>query len=214
MLRRAALFVLLAVPGFAQKDFLTPDEVDQLREAQEVPDRLNLYMRFATQRMDMLEQSFAQQKTGRSVLIHDLLEQYTGIIDAIDTVVDDAIRRGKSLEAIPKVADTQKTMLARLEKWLEAKPRDLNRFQFVLEQAIESTRDSIEMNSQDIKERKRDVLDKDAKEKKDREALTTPEQTEAKKAEDQKKATEEAKPQKKAPTLRRTNEPPPPEKKQ
>jgi hypothetical protein len=213
MFRRALFLALLSFPCFAQKDFLTPDEVDQLREAQEIPDRLKLYLRFATQRMDVLEQSFAQQKTGRSVLIHDVLEQYTGIIDAIDTVVDDAIRRGKSLEAIPNVADAQKEMLARLEKWQESKPRDLSRYQFVLEQAIEATKDSIEMNSQDLKDRKREVLDKDTKEKKQREADLTPEQVDQKKAEEQKKAAEEAKPARKAPTLRRKGEVPP-EKKQ
>jgi hypothetical protein len=213
MFRRAVLVALFSFPCQAQKDFLTPDEVDQLREAQEIPDRLKLYLGFASQRMDVLEQTFAQQKTGRSVLIHDLLEQYTGIIDAIDTVVDDAIRRGKSLEAIPQVAGAEKAMLARLEKWQESKPRDLGRFQFVLEQAIEATRDSIEMNSQDLKDRKREVLDKDTKEKKQREAEMTPEQLDQKKVEEQKKAAEEAKPARKAPTLRRKGEAPP-EKKQ
>lgn len=216
-MRRAALLLLFSTACFAQKDFLTADEEDQLREAQEIPDRLKLYIRFANQRLDLLQQTFAQEKAGRSSLIHDLLEQYTGIVDAMDTVIDDAIRRGKGLDAIPSVADAEKSMMAKLEKWKESGPKDLARYEFALDQAIETTRDSVEMNAQDIKNRKRDVLEATQKEEKQRQEMSKPVETgEAKPAatDAAKKPADPAKPARKPPTLLRKGETPPPEKKQ
>src|ERR1700748_2741778 len=95
---RSFLMVLLvaasaALPALAQKEFLTQDEVEKVREAQAPNDRLKLYVLFARQRLDQFQQLMAKEKPGRSLMIRQLLEDYTNIIDAIDTVSDDALRR-------------------------------------------------------------------------------------------------------------------------
>jgi hypothetical protein len=201
------LFVFLCVlffnGAFAQRDFLTADEVDQVRLAQEPNMRLQLYTTFAQQRLALIEQAVAQEKQGRSKLIHDLLEDYTKIIEAIDTVSDDALKRKVDISAGTKaVADANKEMLAKLEKIRESEPKDIARYQFVLDQAIDTTRDSAELAQEDLQKRSTDVQAKAKKEIDEREAMMKPEEVAAKRQEE-KKAVET---KRKAPTLRRKGE--------
>ncbi len=195
--------LLAALPSAAQRDFLTAAEIDQIREVQEPNARLQLYVGFAKQRVTLLQQLVAKEKVGRSGMIHDVLDEYSQIIDAMDTVTDDALRRRLPLDTGTKtVADGEKEMLASLTKVSESKPKDLELYRFALEQAISATQDSLELAQEDVKRRAADVDAQDAKEKKEREALMRPEEVEAKRTA-QKKEEEQ---KKKVPTLRRPGE--------
>lgn len=212
------MVMVLGTPLLAQKDFLNSDEADQLREVQEPDLRLQLYLRFAQQRIDQLDQLMAKPKTGRSGMIHDLLEQYAKIIEEIDTYIDNAIKRQKPITTMEQVAKTEREMLAQLEKFGEMNAPDKSRFQFALEQAIDTTRDSAEMSELDLKTRTRDVETREVELRKEREALNTPEgKEEAKKAAAKIEAEKTGVPAgKKKPTLYRKDEKPgekPPEKK-
>src|SRR5688572_1752678 len=194
-----SLFICVSCCVAQDRDFLTADEADQVRLAQEPNLRLNLYLHFAKQRLDLIQQAVAQEKAGRSKLIHDLLEDYTNIIEAIDTVSDDALKRKLDVvEGVQAVGAAEKEMLAALEKIQESSPKDIGRYQFVLDQAIETTRDSSELAAADLKGRTVTIETKAKKDREELEALMNPEEVKAKREAEKK----EAQAAKKAPTLR------------
>ena len=206
---KPALFCLcvFSLAGFAlaqaKRDYLSSDEVDQVRVAQEPNERMQLYLHFAKQRLDQVDQLLAKDKPGRSALIHDLVEEYTQIIEAIDTVADDALRRKLVIDkGNAAVAKDEKAMLAGLRKIQDSNPKDLARFDFVLKDAIDTTSDSIELSEQDLNARAQTVAEHDKKERTEREAALTPQELDEKKAAEKK----EAQQQKKRPTLLRPGE--------
>jgi hypothetical protein len=202
--------LLIAAPLAAQHDFLTNDEIDKIRDAQEPNLRLKLYADFARERVDLVKNLLSKDKTGRSALIHDTLDEYCKILDAIDTVADDALGRKLDVKAgLDAVANVEKQMLPYLQKVQDGHPKDLERYDFVLKQAIDATTDSLEAAQEDLGKRTMEVEAREQKEKQERLDSMSPVEREGKLADEkkaeEKKAMEEEK-QKKAPTLYRPGE--------
>lgn len=210
MLRIVSLLIVAGTIAIAQqRDFLTADEANQVRLAQDPNERFKVYLTFARQRLDLIQQAVAREKSGRSALIHDLLEDYTRIIEAIDDVADNALRKKVAIDiGMKEVTAIEKQLLDSLEKIKAGQPSDVARYQFVLDEAITTTRDSLEMSQQDLAARQTETEAGVKKEKETRESLMQPKDLEAKRAAEKKAQQEEGK--RKAPTLRRKNELPPP----
>lgn len=195
---RALLGVVLlcsAAPLAADHDFLTNTEIDQVRLAQEPNERLQLYLGFARQRLDELKQLVKESRPGRAAMIHDLLDEYGQIIDAIDTISDDALARKADIGVGTKaVAAAEKGFLPALQKIRDSQPSDLARYEFALSQAIQATSDSLDNAGTDLGKRSSEVTDRLKKEKSEREASMTPEEVDAKKKEAKDATTRSKKP--------------------
>ncbi len=190
-----------------KRDFLTTDEANQIRNIQEPNARVVLYLHFAKQRVDQISQLMEKEKPGRAALIHDLLEDYTKIMDAIADVTDDGLRRRIDLtKGYQAIAGDAKTNLELLQKIDDSQPKDIERFDFVLKDAIEATTQSYADAKLTQDERKQQVAEEQKREKESELANMTPEEAAAQKAADAKKAEEK----KKAPTLLRPGESLPP----
>ncbi len=208
MKRLFACLFIAALPIAAQdRDFLTPNEVDQIREAQEPNDRLTLYLHFATERLDLMKQYLAKDKTGRSLFVHNAIEDYNSIIEAIDSVSDDALKRHAPIDkGTIAVINAEKGFLDTLNKIRDNPQSDYNRYKFVLEQAIATTSDSRDLAMEDSQKRSTEVIAADEKEKKDREANMASSEVKDRKKQAQGIADDKA--QKKVPSLYRPGEKP------
>ena len=166
-----------------------------------------MYLKFAQNRVAQLQQLLSKERAGRSALAHDLLEDYTGIIEALDTVGDDALRRKIDLsKGMVKVAPGQKTLLEQLQALDKKEFADKARYEFVMKDAIDATNDSIDLAA-DLGGREAEVAEKDKKRESERKEGLTSEDA---KREADDKAKEQQQPNaKKAPTLRRPGDPPP-----
>lgn len=206
----ALLCLCLGAGAWAQdRDFLTPNEVDQVRQTQEPNERLALYVHFAAQRLDLLKQYLAKDKPGRSIFIHNTIEDYNSIIEAIDSVSDDALKRKVVIDkGTIAVLNAEKDFLAELQKVKDGPPpRDLERYRFVLDQAIATTSDSRDLALEDSNKRSGELTAEEEKERKDREAAMPTAEAKQRRQEQQDQGDQDQK--KKIPSLYRPGEKPP-----
>ncbi|HWE49523.1 MAG TPA: hypothetical protein VG273_07035 [Bryobacteraceae bacterium] len=208
-----------ALPVLAQRDFLTTDEVERVREAQEPNDRLKLYVLFARQRMDQLQQLLSKDKKGRTAEVRQLLSDYSSIIDAIDTVSDDALKRHVAIvEGAAAVAAAEKRFLGQLQKISDSPPADAGLYDISLKDAMAATSDSMDLAGNDPSKRAAELVADEQKEKKAVKTITraedslgkTPDEIAADRKQEAKAEAEVAgKPKRKPPTLYRPGEKPP-----
>ena len=198
-----------AVCSAQDRDFLSPNEVAQVREAQDPNDRLLLYVGFARQRLDLVQNYLSKDKPGRSIFVHNYLDDYTHIIEAIDSVSDDALRHNKQLDkGTVAVLNAEKEFLDALSKIQDSNPRDLDRYKFLLTEAIDTTSDSREQSMTDSTKRAGVLSAEDAKEKKEREAMMPAKEVKARHTEAAAEADQKEKDEKKIPSLYRPGEKP------
>ncbi len=175
-MKRLPMFVLIcasfaaAIPALADKDFLTEDEIEKVREAQAPNDRLKLYILLARQRMDQLQRLLNKEKKGRSAEARELLEDYSSIIDAIDTVSDDALKRGVDIgEGTAAVKTAEKRFLGQLQQIQDRNLPDVDLYDVALKEAIGNTSDSVDLASDDPTKRGATLSAEDKKAKQEAE---------------------------------------------
>ena len=174
-----------------QRDLLTDHEADVIREAQAPDLRITHYLHFAGLRLELVRQQLAIEKPGRSATIHRNLDEYGRIIETIDVVIDDALDDDKDVsEVMDKIVSEEEEFLSSLRRMTDDPADDSFRYEFVLDDAIEITQDSVELAQQDLGERLTGVRAADERDRQKLEESMTPalrEQTAKIKKEEEKK---------------------------
>ena len=139
-LRKAAesallwLLLLSAVGGQFREEPLNPKEVDQLRDAAQIPaQRMKLYVDFARARLLSLEQMRADPNVkDRAQQTHDKLENFLAVYDELNDNIDTFVERKEDLRKPLKMvieADTEfQAKLRALESSRESSPSELERY--------------------------------------------------------------------------------------
>ncbi|MBZ5646737.1 MAG: hypothetical protein LAN37_05870 [Acidobacteriia bacterium] len=156
------LLLLVAALASAQRlrrDPLTEAEADHLREvAQEPEKRIKLIIKFAQARLEAIEQLRGDPKMaeGRGKKIHDLLEDFTVIVDELDDNVDMYAKRKDDIsKSLGEVIIADGAFQSRLQALRDAAQSDARNaqeskdYQYVLENAFEAVKSS-EQDAQDL----------------------------------------------------------------
>jgi hypothetical protein len=142
-----AMLLLSAASASAQKrDPLNPKEVDEMRETAEVPDkRLETMVKFARARMSSIEQLEANAKTAkdRPMQIHDLLEDFTALVDELEDNLDMyGAHKADMRKGLTLLIEAQSEWHIKLRRLKEqSPPEELDQYSFVLTNATEAVGD-------------------------------------------------------------------------
>jgi len=147
-----ASFAASAPTGRGRRDPLTEAETDQLREhAQEPVIRLRLYIKFAGARMIDIEEVPANAKSdpNRGQKIHDLLEDFSNLIDEIDDNIDNYSEHSSDIrKPLKELIDAESDWSFRLRTLKDASAKDpqvakqARDYSFALDAALDSVNDS------------------------------------------------------------------------
>jgi regulator of replication initiation timing len=161
--------------GKVRRDPLNDLETDGLREVALEPDkRLKLYIKYAQARMTAVEQLRSDPKLAadRGKQIHDLLEDFTNIVDELDENVDMYHERGSDLrKPLKELIEANSDWQLRLRTLKEAPTSDANaakearEYYFVLETSIDSVNESADNSRKVLAEENISFAEKKKKKK-------------------------------------------------
>ena len=163
MIRRFGLVLILvstALPLVAQRkrDPLTPPEIDQLRDAMLDPDqRLKLYVSFARDRMNKLEQMRADPKsTDRAQQTHDMLQDFLAVYDELNDNIDMYVGRKDDIRKPLKLiieADTEfQSKLRAIKDAANSDAAEARQYEFLLTNAIDTVDSSADDHRKTVAE--------------------------------------------------------------
>jgi hypothetical protein len=145
---RALLFAVLVlgflIPGHAQEDFLTRGEVEEVRDAQEPKKRLELYLIIAQRRIDAIKTGITSQKAGLGRATQKSLEEYTSVLEALETTLADGReKRGIEEKDLAKATEIETEFLTYLNSLNTEGSPGYEEYHFTLEEAIAVTEEML-----------------------------------------------------------------------
>jgi len=139
-----------------QKDYLSEEEADKIRDARWPADKIKLYVAFAEDRLKKFDYELNRKtpERRRSEILNGLLNGYAGCVD--DAADQIAVAQEKQMdihEALKLMETKEKVFLDSLEKYDKDGP-ELDTYRDTLEDAIEGTKDAL----MDVQEAEKEML--------------------------------------------------------
>jgi hypothetical protein len=116
------------------KEYLTPKEIEQIQDAQEIEKRVKIYMDAASLRLRRAEERLSGKETPPDdpfefFSVEDMLEGYYRIFRSVMMILDDAFQKpgtdklilGKALKNLKDITEKAEKELAALKKTAEDK---------------------------------------------------------------------------------------------
>lgn len=147
----ALAMALSGVPAGAQHpDYLTPEEVELVRETQEPNKRVELFLRFADQRLRLFEQALTPApggKPARTDELKDMLNNFTRALDDAAEALDQPLQRGGADLRPTRIGVNKRAddFLKRLNLVQQTDLGSSEDLRYDLEDAGEATRDLLEL---------------------------------------------------------------------
>ena len=156
---RAAVFTLMILAATAQAaqaqqkgDYLSEDEEDKLREAQDPSERIKLYLEFEQARLDQLD-SFrskpADPKYDNGAFMDGLLTQFIGLNDELRNWIDDQYdRNGDMRRGLHLLLDTGPKQLEQLRRMQQSPDANSADYGDSLRDAVADLTDTLDGGTQ------------------------------------------------------------------
>jgi len=152
--------LLLTLAGHVsaqRRDPLNDKEIDEMRESADLPDkRIEVMVKFTRARMTAIDQLRANGKTAkdRPMQIHDLLEDFTSLLDEIsdnvDTYGSHKADMRKGLTLLVEANSEWQLQLRRLKE--QSPPEELEQYSFVLTNANDAVKEMADDARQELQE--------------------------------------------------------------
>ncbi|MGD0956963.1 MAG: hypothetical protein ABR953_09040 [Candidatus Acidiferrales bacterium] len=156
-MRRTVIFIVLAVAILAslgaaraaaapqQKDYLTEEESDKIRDAGTPAERITLYVAFAEDKLKKFDYELNRKtpERRRDEILNGLLNAYAGCVDDGADQIDVAQEKQMDIrQALKLMVTKEKEFLEELQKYDKDGP-ELDTYRDTLEDAIEGTKDAL-----------------------------------------------------------------------
>ncbi len=145
-----------AKPQLQQRDYLSEEEADKIRDAGTPAERITLYVSFADDRLKKFDYELNRTtpERRRTEILNGLLNGYAGCIDDGADQIDLAREKQMDIRAALKLMKTKyNEFLVQLQKY-DKDGKDLETYRDTLEDAIEGTKDALS----DIAEAEKEML--------------------------------------------------------
>lgn len=128
-----------------QKDYLTDEEADKIRDAYTPAERIKLYITFADDRLKRFDDEVHRRANDRRrfEVLNGLLNGYAGCVDDAADQIDLAREKQLDIRASLKLMRDKDTEFLQALQQYDTNGLDLDSYRDTLEDAIEATKDAL-----------------------------------------------------------------------